>query len=1251
VALASDTGPSNSDGITNSTSLNLGGTLLADGTRYFSVDGGDFTNTYTAPTSQGSHTVSIKQIDSAGNSGQISSLTFNLDTLAPTLSSTVPSTSLSTVAGTAGNSVGETITLTLNFDGPVNGLTSGNDNTIFKVGNTLMSATWGGTNGTSTRNLTYTVVAGQNGKATIDEVALKTALIEGVSDTAGNAFSYNANGGVIADIDSTALPVIDTTAPNNTVSGVQLSADTGSSASDFITGTASQTIRATLNAALLTGDILEGSVDGGTTWTVITNMVSGTAITWTGATLSGSSSMVFRVTDQAGNVGANIGTTSYVLDTTAPTAIDLNKSVAGIQSSQTSYINSSALGASGFYSIGTDFASFTETDIDQVKIVLSSPNYNYTGLSNGDWVIGSSSDYSLSTQAGTMSNVPVNVKYTVSNRTLIMSPSGSSSFTAAQVLDVLSALKMANTPQTITEGTYTFTFTTLDRAGNESASATQAVVIDVTAPSAPSLSLANDIGNFNNDALTSDPTINVSGLEANASWQYKVDSGSWVTGSGTSFAATAGSHTYAVRQADMSGNVGATSSTLTVDYDATVPTVSGVAITSAAGIQNNILNIGDVVSVTVTMSEATTVTGTPTVGLNIGGTTVQASYVSGSGTTALVFKYTILAGLSDANGISVDLNSLALAGGTLKDAAGNNATLTHSALTDNASYKVEAVAPTLSSTAPSISMTGSSLNAALPVTKGNSLNETITLTLNFDGPVNGLTSGSDSSIFKVAGTGVAANWAGTADTSTRTLTYTVALGQNGKATIDEAALKAALIEGISDAVGNAFSYTANGGVIADIDSNALPVIDATAPDVVDLSVAADIQNTSSDTVSSSEASAGKSIASHVQAPAATDISVIQLVIGGANFDKWADKLVFNGAEQSLNTLAGSKSNFQLGGVAVSYSFLGETNTFLITKSGGGTFDPDTLDDIVKAILFKTTSTSQGDRTITLRYIDTAGNAGDPAVQTLKVDYSSTTPLVLDLNGDGVRTTDVSQGVLFDVNDTGSPVMTGWVDAHDGLLVLDLNGDGLIQNGAELFGSGTQIGNGKAIDGYAALSQYDLNADGVINAQDTVFKDLQVWQDRNTNGVNEAGELHSLASLGIASLDLNALQGTQMDHGNTLGLVSGWTDTLGQTHQMADVWFSTTSLMDLVSQASLGQLVDLAADSAANTVDLTLAQVLPTEQKLVVVKADANDEVRIDQAGWVNTGSTKVVDNHSYALWSHSAAHLLIDQNAKVHAVL
>ena len=67
------------------------------------------------------------------------------------------------------------------------------------------------------------------------------------------------------------------------------------------------------------GDILSGSVDGGSNWTNITSMVTTTAINWTGATLSGASSIVFKVTDSAGNDSSLTGSTSYTLDNTAPT--------------------------------------------------------------------------------------------------------------------------------------------------------------------------------------------------------------------------------------------------------------------------------------------------------------------------------------------------------------------------------------------------------------------------------------------------------------------------------------------------------------------------------------------------------------------------------------------------------------------------------------------------------------------------------------------------------------------------------------------------------------------------------------------------------------------------------------------------------------------------------------------------------------------------------------------------------------------
>ena len=105
--------------------------------------------------------------------------------------------------------------------------------------------------------------------------------------------------------------------------------------------------------------------------------------------------------------------------------------------------------------------------------------------------------------------------------------------------------------------------------------------------------------------------------------------------------------------------------------------VSLVAISSATNIQSGILNAGDSLTVTVTMSEPTTVSGTPQIGLQIGNTTVQADYASGSGSTDLLFVYAIQAGQTDPDGISIDADSLTLNNGSLTDTAGNNATLTH----------------------------------------------------------------------------------------------------------------------------------------------------------------------------------------------------------------------------------------------------------------------------------------------------------------------------------------------------------------------------------------------------------------------------------------------------------------------------------------------------------------------------------------------------------------------------------------------
>jgi len=133
---------------------------------------------------------------------------------------------------------------------------------------------------------------------------------------------------------------------------------------------------------------------------------------------------------------------------------------------------------------------------------------------------------------------------------------------------------------------------------------------------------------------------------------------------------------------DTAGNAGPAATTANYEVETLAPTVNSVAISSASGVQNSLLNAGDNVSVTATFSESVIVdnaSGTPTLTLVVGSDNRTATYASGSGSTPLLFQYTIQAGETDSDGISIGADALALNSGTIKDAAGNDATITHSA--------------------------------------------------------------------------------------------------------------------------------------------------------------------------------------------------------------------------------------------------------------------------------------------------------------------------------------------------------------------------------------------------------------------------------------------------------------------------------------------------------------------------------------------------------------------------------------------
>jgi hypothetical protein len=192
------------------------------------------------------------------------------------------------------------------------------------------------------------------------------------------------------------------------------------------------------------------------------------------------------------------------------------------------------------------------------------------------------------------------------------------------------------------------------------------------------------------------------------------------------------------------------------------------------------------------------------------------------------------------------------------------------------------------------------------------------------------------------------------------------------------------------------------------------------------------------------------------------------------------------------------------------------------------------------------------------------------------------PVVLDLDGDGIETIAANKwaGVLFDHDNDGIRTSTGWVGSDDGILVLDRNGDGVINDGSELFGDSVTLKDGsQATNGYAALAEFDSNGDGKVNAEDTNFEQLKVWRDLNQDGVSQTNELFGLTELGIQSLNLNHTNtDTALGNDNILAQTGSFETLDGQSHIMGDVNFSFNSIY-----SSFNNAIELTAEQqqAAN----------------------------------------------------------------------
>jgi len=166
------------------------------------------------------------------------------------------------------------------------------------------------------------------------------------------------------------------------------------------------------------------------------------------------------------------------------------------------------------------------------------------------------------------------------------------------------------------------------------------------------------------------------------------------------------------------------------------------------------------------------------------------------------------------------------------------------------------------------------------------------------------------------------------------------------------------------------------------------------------------------------------------------------------------------------------------------------------------------------------------------------------------------PLVIDIDGDGVAL--ASRLVRFDLLADGTAQRLSWVGAREGLLALDLDGNGTIDTGAELFGDRSDCGARRCYDGVSALAVWDRrerggNRDGFIDATDAVYTRLRIWVDANGDAVTQPGELRTLADHRVLAINLAAEYKAQRLPRAT---INSRLQVLTQDgfHDAYDVWF-------------------------------------------------------------------------------------------------
>lgn len=152
-------------------------------------------------------------------------------------------------------------------------------------------------------------------------LTLESSVLQGLTDQSSASVSVNLSdraGNPAAPFSE--VFAVDRIAPSQTLEIDGVSEDTDDQVADFSTNQETVTVSATLSSALLAGEVVQVSVDGGSSWSEAT-VTNDTEVTATGIDATGSPTVQFRLVDAADNVGASSPETALTFDGAAPTVL------------------------------------------------------------------------------------------------------------------------------------------------------------------------------------------------------------------------------------------------------------------------------------------------------------------------------------------------------------------------------------------------------------------------------------------------------------------------------------------------------------------------------------------------------------------------------------------------------------------------------------------------------------------------------------------------------------------------------------------------------------------------------------------------------------------------------------------------------------------------------------------------------------------------------------------------------------------